>query len=71
MQFNDRDAVIEILATGGCGPGGADRETGDGVIQWCLDPDSGIYLYANAFTQAGEEVLDATVASLEIRAVRA
>ena len=69
IQFGDRNVVVELSSTGGCDHLHADQETNDGVIQWCVDPDDGIYVYATSFGPSGKEVLDALVETFEVRSI--
>jgi hypothetical protein len=69
VRFSGRDVVVEVSATDGCEARPPDKGADDGVIQWCLEPESGIYLYATAFAPSGKEILDDVVRSFEVRAV--
>lgn len=72
IRFSDADAVIDLSATDGCLPpseAGDDRDAADGVAQWCVQPDAGIYLYANGWNADGKQLLRDLIAGLEIRRV--
>ena len=42
---------------------------GDGVVQWCLQPEGKVGLYANSFSADGRRLLEQLVSELEIRKV--
>jgi hypothetical protein len=70
IRMSDDDIIID-LRTARCDTGsGGDRGADDGVIQWCIHPQGGIYLYANGFSPAAERFLQDLVEGLEVRRVR-
>ena len=74
LRFSDRAVVVdvqplsEICSTGGDSV--RDVDPSDGVVQWCLEGEGGIRVYANAFEAERKEFLADLVAGLEVRAVR-
>jgi hypothetical protein len=70
IRMSDDDIIID-LRTAQCDAGsGGDRGAGDGVVQWCIQPEGGVYLYANGFSAGGKRFLAALVEALEVRRVR-
>jgi hypothetical protein len=74
IRFSDRHVIFELGSDSAqCDPssrGDGDTGVGDGVVQWCIQPQGGIYLYANGFSAGGKRFLEALVQHLEIRNVR-
>jgi hypothetical protein len=72
LRFSGQEVVIDIRPLSEqCDPEsgwGGDTDAADGVAQWCVQPEGGIYVYANAFT--AEDFLQALVDGLEVRNVR-
>jgi hypothetical protein len=46
IRFGDQDAIVDLQSME-CEDVGGDRSHADGVVQWCLDPALGVYVYAN------------------------
>jgi hypothetical protein len=73
IRFSDRQVVFELGSDAeecDLSDGGGDRGAGDGVVQYCLQPEGRIWLYANGFSAAGERFLETLVEGLEVRNVR-
>lgn len=74
LRFSNKDVIIDIRPLSDqCDPAsgwGGDTDAADGVVQWCVQPEGGIYVYANAFAPEGEDSLRALVDGLEVRVVR-
>jgi hypothetical protein len=74
IRFSDRHIIFELSPDSAqCDPSngwGGDQDAGDGVVQWCIDPEGRVYLYANGFSSDGERFLQALVDDLEVRRVR-
>lgn len=73
IRFSNRDVVFELSpdsAQCDASSGGGDRGTGDGVVQYCIQPEGEVYLYANGFSPDGKHLLVALVDGLEVRRVR-
>lgn len=72
VRLSSEDAVIDLtVGPEACGWDVDDREvTGDGTVQWCIQPEGGIWLYATAFAADGRTLLEDVVAGLQIRNVR-
>jgi hypothetical protein len=72
IRMSDRDIIVDLrTSTESCDDGrGGDRDAEDGVIQWCIQPHGGIYLYANGFSPAAERFLADLVEGLGVRRVR-
>jgi hypothetical protein len=74
IRFSDREVIFELSSDSGeCDPsGGGDGDTGagDGVVQYCIQPEGGVYLYANGFSAEGKRFLEALVEGLEVRRIR-
>jgi hypothetical protein len=72
IRMSGNDIIIDLrTSTESCDDGnGGDRDADDGVVQWCIQPRGGIYLYANGFTLAAERLLQGLVEDLEVRRVR-
>lgn len=66
------DDVVVDLSSGrpGCEQREPDFGAGDGVVQWCVEPAGGVYIYANAFKPAQESFLERLVTDLQIRGYR-
>jgi hypothetical protein len=66
------DEVVVDISSGkpGCDAGQPDLGARGGVVQWCLDPAGGVYVYANAFEPHREPFLERLVSGLEIRNYR-
>ncbi|HEU4354817.1 MAG TPA: hypothetical protein VFT27_04440 [Actinomycetota bacterium] len=75
LRMSDRDVVIDLRPLSDqCDPQGGregDTDPRDGVVQWCLQPEGRIYVYANGFTSAGKDLLEGLVDDLEVRRVQA
>jgi hypothetical protein len=75
IRFSDRDVVIDLRPSSEqCDPasesgGDMDPLDGDMTVQWCVQPQGRIYLYANGFTPSGREFLQSLVSQLEVRNV--
>ena len=48
---------------------GQGTDASDGVVQWCVQQDGGIYVYANAFAAETKHFLQALVDDLDVRRV--
>ncbi|HET9725124.1 MAG TPA: hypothetical protein VFR44_14965 [Actinomycetota bacterium] len=74
LRMSDNDVVIDLRPLSDqCDPqagSGGDTDPRDGVVQWCLQPEGRVYVYANGFTAAGKDLLEALVDHLEVRAVQ-
>jgi hypothetical protein len=74
LRFSSEDVIIDIRPLSEqCDPAsgwGGDTDAADGVVQWCVQPDGGIYVYANAFAAERKDFLQALVDGLEVRDVR-
>lgn len=71
VRFSGDDVVADISSgRAGCDQGASDLGADDGVVQWCLYPQGGVYVYANAFGPGGEPFLQRLVDGLEIRNYR-
>jgi hypothetical protein len=70
IRFSTEDIVVDLtLGPEACRWDG-DRDAADGVVQWCIEPEGGIWLYATAFRPQAEDVLRALVGDLGVRNVR-
>jgi hypothetical protein len=73
LRLSGNDVVIDIRPRSEqCDPAsgwGGDTDAADGVVQWCVEPEGGIYVYANAFAPGGKDLLQALVDDLEVRGV--
>lgn len=71
IRISGDDVVIDVsVGPEACGWDVDDRGVGDGVVQWCIQPDGGIWLYANGFSREGKDLLQGVVEDLEVRHVR-
>jgi hypothetical protein len=74
LRMSDHDVVVDISPLSEqCDPAsgwGGDTNPGDGVVQWCVQPEGTIYIYANGFTPEGKDLLQALVDDLEVREVQ-
>jgi hypothetical protein len=75
LRLSDEDVIVDLRPLSEqCDPAsgwGGDTDPGDGVVQWCAQPEGGIYVYANGFTGEGKDFLEALVDGLEVRHVHA
>ena len=74
LRMSDEDIIVDIqpgseLCEQSSGRGG-DTDPGDGVVQWCIQPEGSVYVYANGFTPAGEDFLQQLVDGLQVRRVQ-
>jgi hypothetical protein len=72
IRMSDQQAVLDIsVGSTLCDQPGyeGDTDVGDGVVQWCLQREGGIWVYANADGSAGKEFLVALVGGLAVREV--
>ena len=71
VRISGKDVVVD-LSSGrtGCEKSSSDLGASDGVVQWCVEPAGGVYLYANAFKPAQESFLERLVTGLQIRGYR-
>jgi Tol biopolymer transport system component len=74
LRLSSADVIIDIRPLSEqCDPArgwGGDTDAADGVVQWCVQPEGGMYVYANAFSAETKEVLQTLVNDLEVRGVR-
>ncbi|MEX1265112.1 MAG: hypothetical protein WEE66_14465 [Actinomycetota bacterium] len=71
VRISGADVVVDLSSgRSGCERSEPDLGAGDGVVQWCIEPTGGVYVYANAFKPAQESFLERLVADLRIRAYR-
>lgn len=74
LRFSNQDVVIDVRPLSGqCDPSsgwGGDTDASDGVVQWCVRREGGIYVYANAFSAEAEVFLQSLVDELVVRRVR-
>ena len=74
LRLSGVDVVIDVRPLSEqCDPAsgwGGDTDAADGVVQWCVQPEGGIYVYANAFAAEGKDFLQALVDDLEVRGAR-
>jgi hypothetical protein len=74
IRFSDRQVIFELSPDSAqcdqSSAGGGDTTAGDGVVQYCIQPQGGVYLYANGFSSEGRRFLEALVEDLEVRRVR-
>jgi hypothetical protein len=73
LRLSGTDIVIDLRPLSDqCDPAtdwGGDMAPGDGVVQWCVQPQGRIWLYANGFSAEGKGFLQRLVSELEIRNV--
>lgn len=74
LRMSADDVIVDVRpGSEQCDPStgwGGDIDPRDGVVQWCVQREGSIYVYANGFTAEGEEFLRNLVDSLEVRRVR-
>lgn len=74
LRFSSQDVIIDIRPLSDqCDPAsgwGGDTDAADGVVQWCVQADGGIYVYANAFSAESKDLLQELVDRLAVRRVR-
>lgn len=74
IRMSNREVVLDLRpGSEQCDPGsgwGGDTDPGDGVVQWCVQPEGAVYLYANGFTPEARRMLGLLVEGLEVRDVR-
>lgn len=74
LRMSDDDVVVDLRPLSGqCDPAsgwGGDTDPRDGVVQWCVQPEGAIYIYANGFTSEGKDFLQLLVNGLEVRDVQ-
>jgi hypothetical protein len=72
IRMSGKEIIVDLRTSSeSCDAGhGRDRGAEDGVVQFCIQPQGGIYLYANGFTPAAERFLRDLVEGLEVRNVR-
>jgi hypothetical protein len=72
IRLSNRDVVVDVSSgRTACQARSPDMGFRDDVIQWCIDPAEGVYVYATAFRQAGTSILEGLVEGLEVRNYRA
>jgi len=69
IRMSAEDSVIEIRVSGDQCDTRGDRDARDDVVQWCIDPRSGIYVYALAFKPSARPLLEELVDQLDVRQV--
>jgi len=73
LRLSSEEVVIDIRPLSEqCDPAsgwGGDTDAADGVVQWCVQQEGGIYVYANAFAAEAKDLLQALVEGLEVRDV--
>jgi hypothetical protein len=74
LRISDKDVVIDIRPLSEqCNPAsgwGGDMDPQDGVVQWCLQSEGAIYVYANGFNPEGKDLLQALVDDFAVRRVQ-
>jgi hypothetical protein len=74
LRMSDRNVVVDIRPLSEqCDPStgwGGDTDARDGVVQWCVQPEGSVYVYANGFTPRGEGFLGGLVDGLQVRRVQ-
>jgi hypothetical protein len=73
LRMSDQDVIVDIRPLSEqCDPAsgwGGDIDPRDGVVQWCVQPQGAIYVYANGFNPGGRDFLQTLVDDLEVRRV--
>jgi len=71
IRFSGDDVIVDVSSgSARCDAGHPDMGARDGVVQWCVEPSGGVYVYANAFEPRREDFLQGLASGLEIRNYR-